>query len=239
MSSTIGIVTASCSRVRFIPRFIRQLKAQTYDEFKFVYVQDGPNSESREVFAANAKGDPRLSYLETPAWTNNWGVTPRIAGLEFLISQADQVDYAVVWDDDNAFYPEALETIVAAARKHDFPDMMLMPVHSRLTVMPSPSADVSTMPVRDIDTATFVIRPDKALAGYKTVEANHPGRSEDVLMFETLRGRGLRIVNVGGTPIGRYDGMRRIATLRWRLRVPEFGIDQARWWRSIRASLRR
>jgi len=239
MSLAIGIITASGSRVRFIPRFVRQVQAQTHKNLRFVYIQDGPNKESREVFAARTKGDRRCTHLETPVWSNNWGVTPRVCGLEFLASQPDVLDYVVIWDDDNAFYPKALETIAAAAEKHGLPDVMLMPVRSRLTVMPSPASDVANMPCGEIDTAAFVIRPDAALAGYRTVEANHPGRAEDVMMFETLRGRGLRIVNVGGAPIGRYDGMRRLATFRWRMRIPELGIDQSRWWKPIRALLRR
>lgn len=234
-----GIVTPSRSRRRFIPSMVQLVKDQTRDDWVFVYVQDGPDARSRRIFADRAGGDTRMRYLETDRWTNDWGVTPRLKGVESLQAEPKPPEYIVFWDDDNYFHPRALQDIQDALEVTGRPDLLLVPIRSGPSLRPVPGKAIGEFLAGDVDTANFVVRLDIAVAAARTLARLPSTRGSDYRFFDKIRSNPTcRIEQSEIEPIGDYDGLRPFARLRWKLRIPPLNIGDAWWWRRLRKMLR-
>jgi len=233
-----GIVTPTRRRHRFLRQVLRQVRDQSYPRRIFVLVSDGPDARAKALFERHADSAPGLLYRETPRPAADWGYTPRCLGLQELAAQPTPPDYVVFWDDDNAFYPHALAVVAEQLRHHGHPDLLLLPVHAQLGQIPRADFDPGRATGGTVDTANFVISlplalrlvPHDALAGR---------RGFDARLFDRIRAEGTnRIVFSSAAPIGRYDGLRPLATLRWRLGIPPANLADQRWYEPIRRWLR-
>lgn len=236
----IGIVMPSHLRRRFIPAVIRQVRNQTRDDWVFVFVQDGPDARCKKRFLDCAAGDPRMQYLETDPWTNDWGATPWLQGVEWLQSGPRPPDYIVFWDDDNYFHPRALQDMHDALEDKGRPELLLVPIRSGLTMRPVPGLTIDEYQAGDVDTANFVVRLDVAVDAARSAANGVPSRGCDYVLFDAIRSNpDNRIESADIDPIGIYDGLRPLMRLRWKLRIPPLNIGDAWWWRPIRQALRR
>lgn len=238
---TVGIITPSRGRRQYVRPVVRQILAQTCPDWLFGYVLDGPNPVTRDLFHQEAGLDERIQCLETSEWANDWGVTPRIHALEWFLSLPQPPDYVVMWDDDNTFYPRALETIVGELARHEFPDFLLVPIHYQRGIKIAPEVtDYRELKGGDIDTANFVVRPALALRAYRATQAMKAGYGEDFATYSHIANDPETHVAIAHCPpIGRYDGQRRLSTLRWKLGIPPLNIMHARWWNPVRRRIRR
>ncbi len=239
MKLRFGIITPTFQRYRFLPKVFRQVQAQTYPHWTFMLVNDGPDPQTRRIFERYGAGDAGMQYLETPATTRDWGSQPRAAGVQLLTQLPQPLDYLLFWDDDNAFYPEALRTVALELQRLDWPDLLLIPMALERSQTPRPSLDPHRAQISEVDTGSFVVRPHLARDAYRTCLTQGRGRGQDFRFYDAIRSADRsRIVVSTAPPIGRHDGLRFFATLRWRMGIPRVGISEQGWYRPVRRWLR-
>ncbi len=135
---SFGIVIPTRSKCRFLPRALAQVRSQTYPHWHCVLASDGPSPKTRALFDQHTSRDPRFSYLELAAPAQDWGLTPRLRGLDVLATLPHRPDYVAFWDDDNRFYPAALTNIAEALRREGSADLLIVPIHRQLSQLPRP-----------------------------------------------------------------------------------------------------
>jgi glycosyltransferase involved in cell wall biosynthesis len=236
-----GIVTPTYRRPQFLRRFIRNLRRQTYTNFVFVLVHDGPNPETHILAKKLFRSDPRMVSLATEARSNNWGVTPRIRGLQYLSQLPRVPDYLLMWDDDNAFFNTALELIRQEIRAHRNPDLILMNLRRDYDISPlHHGSDPQNFTL--VDTGTLVPKFGLAQKLYPMVEDSSGDLySQDGIFFRhCLRELSKDQIHAARQKvIGRYDGLRRLYTLRVILRIPTLAyLHKFSWYRKLRLVLR-
>lgn len=235
----LGILTPSHSRHRYIGPVVRQALAQTWHHWVMCYVQDGPDTKARDLFHLAAGRDARLHYRETPTWNRDFGVSPRLAGLEWMQQLPEPPTHVVMWDDDNVFYPGALASIARELDRLGDPDVLIVPMHYHRRILPDPATRTGRE-VASLDTSNMVVRLPLAQAGYTATKAGGVTFGEDFTTFQHIvRDPDLRVELATCEPIGRYDGMRPLVTLRWKLGIPPLNISRTNWWRPIRRRLRK
>ncbi len=225
---SIGIVVPTYRRRRFLRPFFRNLRRQTYGRFRCVVVHDGPEPGFAEAVTRLAANDSRIMPAETPIHHGDWGIGPRIAGIRGLAADASPPDYVVLWDDDNLFYPDALERCAAALERAALPDLLLVPIHYIHRTLPEGLRD--GLP-EVVDTACFVVRLDVAARLYPQVAlAGADPHVQDQTFYGLLRRESppLRIAVTQDRPIGRYDGLRRMHT--WLVRLGAGKLKQPMKW---------
>ncbi len=236
---SFGIVIPTRSRSRFLPRTLGQVRSQTYPDWHCVLASDGPSTKTRALFDQHTEGDPRFSYVELAVPANDWGLAPRLRGLEVLASLPQCPDYVVFWDDDNSFSPEALTNIAGALRQNESTDLLIAPIYSQLSQLPRPGLSFHDWKCGDVDTANFVVRLELARRLYPD-DAVTNLRSQDHRFFARVRAeKRHRIALADIQPIGRYDGLRWLVMLRWRLQIPPVGLDGRGWYEPLKRWLRR
>ena len=200
---------------------------------------DGPDSTTKDIFALYSTDDPRLLYRETPQPARDWGHTPRCLGLQVLADLCPPPDYVLFWDDDNVFFPDALEQVAQELHRHAYPDLLLVPIYAQLTQIPPPEFVPAHAPSGNVDTANLVMR--LSLAARTLPYDDEAGkRGFDNRLFDRIRSAPAnRITYSSNALIGRYDGLRQLATLRWRLGIPPLGLHGRWWYEPIRRWLRR
>ena len=234
-----GIVTPTLRRYRFLPMVFRQVRAQSYPHWIFVLVNDGPDPQARQIFEHHCGSDPKMHYLETPATARDWGATPRSVGVELFAQLPQPLDYLLFWDDDNAFYPDALRIVAEELRRFDTPDLLIISLANERSQTPRPDLHPYQAQISEVDTGNFVVCPQLAQAAYRACLTKRGGRGEDSRFYDAICSDGhSRIVVSPAPPIGRYDGLRFFVTLRWKLGIPRLGISEQRWYMPIRRWLR-
>lgn len=214
-----------------------QIRRQTCPDWRCVVACDGPAGRARRLFDRHSGGDPRFSLIEQPLPANDWGYTPRGNGLGFLLNLKRSPDYVLFWDDDNAFYRDALDGIRRAVLHHADADMILVPLRVGLGQIPRPPFEATCASLHNMDNANFVMRLS-ALRQCYWGDDERGKRGTDPRLFLRARAAGHRIVLADAPPIGRYDGLRPLMSLRWRLGIPRLGFAKWRWCASLRRLLR-
>jgi len=91
--------------------------------------------------------------------------------------------------------------------------------------------------------ANFVVRSPLAARVYEQVWRRvwRDGRPyiQDFLFFDALRHElgPAHICRAHCRPLGRYDGLRFLETMRWKLRIPYLGLSRFPWFRRLRQSV--
>jgi len=232
-----GVIIATRPRCRFLPKAIDQVRRQTCPHWRCVVACDGPAGRARQMFDRHSGGDPRFSLIEQPLPANDWGYTPRGNGLKFLLNLDKPPDYVLFWDDDNEFHPDALEVVRRAVRHHAAAEMVLVPVKTQLSQIPQTPFDALRANLRNMDNANFVMKLS-ALRQCYWGDDGRGQRGSDPRLFQRMRAAGHRIVLADVPPIGRYDGLRPLMSLRWRLGIPRLGFAKWKWCAPLRRLLR-
>jgi hypothetical protein len=237
----IAIVTPTYQRTSYLAPFIRQVIRQDYRIWKLLIVHDGEDQQTQNLVEGYATRDARILFANTDQRANNFGITPRLLGVR-LITECDLADYTVFWDDDNAFFPGALTSIVQSLECTGRPGALLVPVRYQNYILPQP-APVEYLRVGQVDMANFVVRSPVARRVYELVWQGvlQNGRSytQDFLfltkLLHELKPANIRQANC--QPVGRYDGLRILPTMRWKLGIPYLGLSRFRWVSWLRQRL--
>ena len=237
----IAIVTPTYRRTSLLASFIRQVVRQDYEAWKLVIVHDGVDLKTHDLVKCFTTEDGRIYFANTDKRANDFGITPRLLGVK-LIDSCDLADYTVFWDDDNSFFTGALSAIVRALESSGNPDALLVPIYYQNTTLPR-SLPVQQLGIGQIDMANFVVRSDLAPRLYeqvwKRVLNKERSYTQDFLFLDVLRKElgPTRIRHANCQPIGRYDGLRIIETLRWKCGIPYLGLSRFSWFRCLRQSI--
>ena len=222
----IAIVTPSFNRRRYILKFLRKLSQQTFTSWTLVVVHDGPSDIYNSVFNKEA-ADNKIIYAETNKRTANWGSSQRVLALKIILGLNDKFDYVVFWDDDNEFFKDALKAIAFSLRKNEFPDLLLVPFLKGSEVFPRVRNDLSKLTFGDVDSANLVVRPELANQVLNTLLPNLNGRRgwDNIFFFHILNNKNNSVKIASDiTPIGCYDGLRFIKSLRYNMAIRDLGV---------------
>lgn len=232
----VGIITPTYHREKLLARLIRQVQKQSYTNWKLIVVHDGANNDTERLVQQFISDDERIIYLETCERGNDFGVTPRYEGLKYALENLN-LEYCVFWDDDNYFYRDALARIVSSLEMNGCPDLLLMTVRYRRTILPPKEVltDVGAeWLIRPgmVDTACFTVRPNLGFLSYDSllkVKSNLPEKSfytQDFMFFDFLRNLNPRpsIAITHGKPISIHDGLRPQVFLRVLLGIPPLNL---------------
>lgn len=234
----IAIVTPTYRRTSLLVPFLRQVIRQDYHAWRLVIVHDGDDWQTRELVKTYGAGDERIYFANTEKRANDFGVTPRLLGVK-LIAHCDLADYIVFWDDDNAFFPGALTSIVHLLEYNGKPPVLLVPIHYQNSALPRP---VSPEQLREgqVDMANFVVQSEVASRVYeqvwKRLLRGERSLIQDFLFLNALRSElgAANICLAKCQPLGRYDGLRTLEAIRWRLGIPYLGLSRFHWYRWLR-----
>jgi glycosyltransferase involved in cell wall biosynthesis len=113
MRPAVSVITPYLSADRFLGEAIDSVRAQSFDEWELLLIDDGSSDRSREIADAAAAEDPRIQSLARPleriagaASARNWGV------------EQARGDYLVFLDADDRFLAGKLATEHALMQEH-------------------------------------------------------------------------------------------------------------------------
>lgn len=220
----IAVVVPTYRRDHLLKRWVRRLGHQTYKDWTLTVVHDGADAATRSLMETMAARDARVRYLETPERGNDFGVSPRIFGLNRVVEEGS-ADYVIFWDDDFYCYRNALETLSDRIREAGEPDLALAPIAHYRDIVPPPGVPIAALAHRQLDMACIVTRPSLAARFYPEVydylKDTRQFYCQDFELFERLRNATPpdRMAILGGPIVGIYNGMnyreRLISKLRW------------------------
>jgi hypothetical protein len=230
-SMIIGVVTPSYLRMKFLRRFLRLMPRQTYRDWRLIVVHDGPNPEAQALVERARARDSRIAYAHTEGRSNNYGVTPRLEGLRYMIREVG-ADYCVLWDDDNYFSRGALRWIADRIEAAGHPDLLLVPIRFETTQAPPTDVPIEKLGYAQVDTGCIVVKPQLAVEGYEHMLRTSPTDdpmyyfTQDLRLFQHIRDEmsGVKIAVAHGRPIGIHDGLRIPIFIRSNLKMPRLGI---------------
>jgi glycosyltransferase involved in cell wall biosynthesis len=102
-----SIITATYNRVHLLPRAVKSVLNQTYQNFELIIVDDGSTDNTEDV--CRCFSDHRVRYhKQTP---NRGVLAARNKALDLATG-----DYVAILDDDDELVPQALETALANFR---------------------------------------------------------------------------------------------------------------------------
>lgn len=105
----VTVITPTWNRPALLAHTLEAFHRQRVDDAEHIVCSDGPDRRARSLAAAwSAK------YLELPATVGNYGHACRDEALQHASGQ-----YVVMWDDDNVYHDDCLETLLNAAEGHD------------------------------------------------------------------------------------------------------------------------
>jgi len=96
----VSVVIPTCNRPDLLPRAIKSVLAQTYQDFEIIVVDDGREKSSENVVAGI--GDARLKYIKQT--DKKGGSAARNTGIK-----AAAGDFIAFLDDDDEWLPEKLD----------------------------------------------------------------------------------------------------------------------------------
>ncbi len=105
----VSIVTTVYDRTECLRRCLRSVKGLTFTDYEHIVISDHPPAPVVEEIAriVRDEDDGRISYIDLPARSNNWGITPAAAGL-----RRSRGELVCFLSDDNGYLPEHLATLV-------------------------------------------------------------------------------------------------------------------------------
>jgi hypothetical protein len=241
VSLRIAVVTPTYLRTSFLARFIRQMIRQDYGNWRLFIVHDGEDPETRNLVEDFARTEPRIHFTCTDQRANDFGITPRLLAVK-LVANCDLADYTVFWDDDNAFFPEALTTIARCLEDTGRPEVLLVPIRYQNYTLPA-RVPVEHLGVGQVDMANLVVRSPLAARVYPLVwrSAYRQGQPyiQDFLFLNALRKEvgpdHIRLAKC--QPLGRHDGLRILETFRWQVGIPYLGLSHFSWVSRLRRGI--
>jgi len=108
MTPRVSIVSTVYDRVACLRRCLRSTQKLEYRDFEQIVVSDAP---PEDVLAEIAQvcADFGVTHLNLPARTNDWGISPAMAGLKASVGE-----FVCFLSDDNAYLPQHFGPLIAA-----------------------------------------------------------------------------------------------------------------------------
>lgn len=111
---TVSIITPTYNRPELLREAIQSVRAQTYEDWEMLIIDDGSEPASQPV--VDAFDDPRLRYVQLPHVGRS---AARNRGLELA-----RGEYIGFLDDDDLFHPNKLELEVSFLNTHPEADIV-------------------------------------------------------------------------------------------------------------------
>jgi len=182
-------------------------------------VHDGPGSkEVAETVGRSAMGDSRIHYLETPVHSGDMGNGPRLFGIQNVVEIVPTIQYILLWDDDNKFFPDALVNIDKAIQQSCYPDLLIVPIKHKWRSLPLRELPLRTCPMGNVDTANLCVKTEIAIEHYG--KSRHPSDAYhgDFYFYNSIcDDQSTRVCLANIDNIGCYDGLRFWETIRWKI----------------------
>jgi glycosyltransferase involved in cell wall biosynthesis len=106
----VSIIIPTCNRAHLLPRAIKSVLAQTFQDFEIVIVDDASKDQTEEVVNGFAS-DERIRYIKHER--NKGSSAARNSGIK-----ASRGEFIAFLDDDDEYLPEKLEKQVAALKQN-------------------------------------------------------------------------------------------------------------------------
>lgn len=131
MNPVVSIILPTYNRARFLPRCIRSVLAQTFEDFELLIIDDASTDETSEVVAKFQ--DPRIRYhrLET---------NQRQCRARNIAIQMAEGEFIAFQDSDDLWLPERLSSQLEQMRVHD--DSLGLVFGAAICVGPKAAAQV-------------------------------------------------------------------------------------------------
>jgi glycosyltransferase involved in cell wall biosynthesis len=98
----VSVIIPTYNRAYFLPRAVKSVLAQTFQDFELIVVDDGSTDDTKKTVKEFQKKDKRIKYI----WQENSG-RPAVAKNTGI--KAAQGRYIAFLDDDDEWLPEKLE----------------------------------------------------------------------------------------------------------------------------------
>jgi len=233
MKPKLTIITPTFKRSHFVNRMARYLMSQSYQNWQWIVVHDGPIKNEHRWKLPN---DNRIKMIVMDRHVGDYGASPRLVGAEEALKNGS--DYLLFWDDDNFYFPKALEQIKAAIFRNKSPDYLLTSILFRGGVLPPLDKKAENLQEGELDTANLVIKTRLGRDAYRHIVSHGIQRATDYAVYRYLTTlRNLR----GGIirePLILYDGNRRLRYLLWKLGVksdPTYWFSYRRIYYGLKA----
>lgn len=105
----VSVLVPVYNTERYLAECLDSLVAQTFGSFEAILINDGSTDGSRDVIARYLRADARLSVIDKP--NSGYGASMN-RGLD-----ASRGTYVAILESDDLLEPQALELLVAAARR--------------------------------------------------------------------------------------------------------------------------
>jgi glycosyltransferase involved in cell wall biosynthesis len=115
----VSVILIFLDEERFLDAAIRSVRAQSFEDWELLLVDDGSSDRSPEIARRHSGEDPhRICYVEHPGHVNRGPSAARNAGLA-----ASRGEFVAFLDGDDVWLPERLERAVALLDAHPEADM--------------------------------------------------------------------------------------------------------------------
>lgn len=108
----VSIILITYNRSHILPRMIRALQAQTFQDYEVILINNGSTDDTAEVCNAYAAEDERVKLVTIE--TNHGAAPARNLGLEHISGK-----YVLMVDDDDYCEPEMLQHLYDMATEYD------------------------------------------------------------------------------------------------------------------------
>lgn len=110
MTPRVSIVTTVYDRVACLQRCLRSVRHSAFPDLEQIVVSDAPPEPvALELAGLVAMAGPRVRYLTLPTRTNDFGLSPALAGLRAAVGE-----FVCFLSDDNAYLPDHFGPLVSA-----------------------------------------------------------------------------------------------------------------------------
>ena len=107
----LSIIMPHLPNRKSVHRAIESVKNQSYTDYELLVISDGHQWQLKE--------SDKVKIHESQV-THDYGNSQRNIGLSKMTG-----GYAIFLDDDNEFYPDALQRISESLKMHDYPEMLI------------------------------------------------------------------------------------------------------------------
>ncbi|GEM_PF-3762080 len=204
MRTPLAIITPTLGRVKFLAALSDCIRRQTSTQWLWIIVHDGPLTQRAKQNIEERC--PAATVLELPAWTGNYGSTPRLVGAQQALAMGAQ--YSVFWDDDNYFHPDAVRRIREQVEANNYPTALLMRVDFGSKLIPPLAIPPSKLQIGQLDTANLVLKTSVSVHAYSQVLDRGVSRATDYFALQSVLDMPECRVATSEYCVGIYDGLR-------------------------------